>query len=375
LQNIRRPKNNQVRHWLEPRPLASGFLFEPKNIMHRSISVLILILLFGCSGKGPAKEGKSMKGPAGMVWIPGGEFTMGTDDPESYEYERPAHRVRVDGFWMDATEVTNEQFKEFVEATHYITTAETPVDWELLKKQVEPGTPKPADSLLKAGSLIFSPPSYAITTEDYSQWWKWKTGANWQHPEGPGSSIEGRGKHPVVQVSYDDAVAYAKWAGKRLPTEAEWEFASRGGKENQRYSWGNEIRPQGKFMANTFQGVFPTRNDGEDGFPGSSPVKSFPANEYGLYDIIGNCWEWTSDYFNVYYYSELAKNKVSVNPMGAEKPYDPQEPYSIKHVTRGGSFLCATNYCVNFRPSARQGSAFDSGMSHIGFRCASSGSK
>jgi formylglycine-generating enzyme required for sulfatase activity len=173
----------------------------------------------------------------------------------------------------------------------------------------------------------------------------------------------------VVHVSYDDATAYAAWAGKRLPTEAEWEFASRGGKENQRYSWGDEFRPGGKYMANTFQGVFPGKNEGEDGFAGSSPVKTFPPNAYGLYDIIGNAWEWTSDFFNVAYYDQLAKVKLTVNPTGADKPFDPREPYAIKYVTRGGSFLCASDYCVNFRPSARQGTAFDSGMSHISFRC------
>lgn len=325
---------------------------------------------FNCSRPGPtSKTTINDQAPAGMVWIPGGEFSMGTDDPESYEVERPAHRVKVDGFWMDATEVTNEQFKAFVDATQYVTTAEKKPDWELLKKQVPPGTPKPAEELLVPGSLVFTPPAYAVSTEDYTQWWAWTPGANWQHPDGPQSSLEGRWKHPVVQVSYDDALAYATWAGKRLPTEAEWEFASRGGKESQRYSWGDEFRPQGKFMANTLQGVFPGKNESEDGFAGTSPVKTFPPNPYGLYDIIGNAWEWTSDYFNANYYRELSQSKLTVNPKGADKPFDPQEPFAEKRVTRGGSFLCASDYCVNFRPSARQGTAFDSGLSNISFRC------
>ena len=351
-----------------------------------TFSAGVLIILFGCN---ESKESKSVstasdasKGsvseesdPPGMVWIPGGEFTMGTNDPESYTSERPAHRVQVDGFWMDITEVTNRDFKKFVDATGYVTTAELKPDWEELKKQVPPGTPKPEESVLVAGSLIFSPPAYAVSLNDYSQWWSWQKGTNWRHPEGPGSSIEDKENFPVVHVSYDDAVAYCKWAGKRLPTEAEWEFASRGGREGQRFSWGDDFNPGGRFMANTFQGVFPSTNSSDDGFSGSAPVKSFPPNDYGLYDMIGNCWEWTSDFYNVNYYEELAKKGMATNPKGAEKSYDPNEPLSIKYVTRGGSFLCAENYCVNYRPSARQGSAFDSGMSHIGFRCVSTPDK
>ena len=278
------------------------------------------------------------KTPDGMVWIPGGEFTMGTDDPESYEAERPSHRVRVNGFWIDATEVTNKMFKEFVDATSYVTTAERKPDWDELKKQVAPGTPKPNDTLLVPGSLVFTPPSYAVTLDDYSKWWTWTPGADWKHPEGPQSNIDNRMDHPVVHVSFDDAMAYCKWAGKRLPTEAEWEFASRGGREQERYSWGNDFMPAGKFMANTFQGAFPSSDSGEDGYLSSSPVKTFPPNDYGIYDIIGNAWEWTSDYYNLTYYAELAKQNVVVNPKGPEKPYDPREPYAEKRVTRGDHF-------------------------------------
>lgn len=336
----------------------------------KRFSFLFLLICVACFTSTDHQQGKDNNGgPDGMVWIPGGEFTMGTDEQEAYEYERPAHKVKVDGFWMDATEVTNEQFKKFVDETKYITTAERKPEWEELRKQMPPDTPEPADSLLVPGSLTFTPPGYAVNTNDYTQWWSWTPGANWQHPEGPGSNLNGRWKHPVVQVSYDDAVAYSKWAGKRLPTEAEWEFASRGGREGMRYSWGAEFRPQGKYMANTFQGVFPGKNEGEDGYAGSSPVKTYPPNDYGLYDIIGNAWEWTNDYYNVEYYQQLAKSRITINPKGALTPFDPREPFAEKRVTRGGSFLCASDYCVNFRPSARQGTAFDSGMSHISFRC------
>jgi formylglycine-generating enzyme required for sulfatase activity len=312
---------------------------------------------------------ENLKAPSGMVWIPGGEFTMGTNDPQSYDHEKPAHRVKVDGFWMDETEVTNLQFKIFTDATNYITTAEKAPDWNELKKQLPPGTPMPEKELLVAGSVIFNPPSYAVSLDDYSKWWSWKPQVDWRHPQGPESNLEGKWNHPVVHVSYDDAVAYCKWAGKRLPTEAEWEFASRDGKENLTYSWGNEMKPNGKIMANTYQGAFPVKNLIEDGFESTSPVKSFPANQYGLYDMIGNCWEWTSDFYDISYYEECLKKGLVVNPTGPDHSYDPNEPLAEKHVTRGGSFLCATDYCSNYRPSARQASARDTGMSHIGFRC------
>jgi formylglycine-generating enzyme required for sulfatase activity len=294
---------------------------------------------------------------------------MGSDELDTYEHERPAHRVKIKGLWMDETEVTNEQFKIFTEATNYITTAERKPAWEELRKQLPPDTPKPPDSVLMPGSLIFHAPAQPVMSNDYTLWWEWKKGVDWKHPEGPQSNLDGKWNHPVVHVSYEDALAYATWAGKRLPTEAEWEFASRGGREQQRYSWGNDVNPQGKFMANTFQGSFPANNLKEDGFEGSAPVKTFPANEYGLYDMIGNVWEWTSDWYDANYFQTLARNAVTENPKGPEKSFDPNEPYAQKRVTKGGSFLCANNYCLNYRPSARQGTAFDSGLSHIGFRC------
>ncbi len=304
----------------------------------------------------------------GMVLIPGGVFLMGTDDAESYDHERPAHRVQVARFWMDKTEVTNRQFKEFVDATVYITLAERRPSWEELRKQLPPGTLAPPDSVLVPGSLVFHVPNQPVMLNDYTQWWQWKEGVSWQHPEGPGSNLEGRWDHPVVHIAYPDALAYAQYYGKRLPTEAEWEFASRGGK-NDRYSWGEEVSPQGKFMANTYQGSFPMRNLKEDGFETTSPVGSFPPNGYGLYDMIGNVWEWTGDWYDATYFQTLAKSRLTLNPHGPAKPFDPRDPYGLKRVTKGGSFLCASNYCVNYRPSARQATAFDSGQSHIGFRC------
>jgi sulfatase modifying factor 1 len=353
--------------------LASAVITElTKLSKSAALSGVVILLLFSCyQGRKEAKEAVNNEAPAGMVWIAGGEFMMGTNEDESYEHERPAHRVRIDGFWIDQTEVTNQQFKEFVEATSYVTVAERKPEWESLQEQLPPGAVRPDDDKLVPGSLVFSPPAYAVSLNDYSQWWSYVPGADWRHPEGPGSSIDGRMNHPVVHVSYDDALAYCEWAGKRLPTEAEWEFASRGGAEGMRYPWGAEFNSNGLHMANTFQGVFPASNAGEDGFSGSAPVKSFAPNGYGLYDMIGNVWEWTSDYYNTTYFTEQLQKGVASNPRGCEVPFDPTEPYAKKRVTKGGSFLCAQNYCMNFRPSARQGSAIDTGMSHMGFRCVS----
>lgn len=307
--------------------------------------------------------------PQGMVWIPGGEFTMGTDEEAAYEPERPAHRVRVEGFWMDTHEVTNRQFKEFVAATGYVTTAEKPVLWEDLKKQVPPGTPEPPAETLVPGSLVFTAPAAPVSLRDITARWQYVPGAQWRCPEGPGSSIDERLDHPVVQVSWDDANAYARWAKKRLPTEAEWERAARGGMERARYTWGQEMTPDGKWMANTWQGTFPTHNERTDGFERTAPAGSYPPNGYGLYDMIGNAWEWCADWYDVRLYAQRAKDAPIINPTGPAAAYDPEEPYAPLRVTRGGSFLCSENYCANYRPSGRRGTAADTGASHIGFRC------
>lgn len=319
---------------------------------------------------GTAEPGKVASGetaPMGMVWVPGGEFTMGTNDEESYPAERPAHPVKVDGFWMDQMEVTNAQFTKFVEATGYITVAERKPDWEEIKKQVPPGTPKPPDEMLQAGSLVFVRPAGAVDLRNVGNWWHWVIGANWRHPEGPGSDLKGRENYPVVHVAWEDAAAYAKWAGKRLPTEAEWEFAARGGLENKRYAWGDELMPDGKYVANIFEGDFPNRDTAADGYSTLAPVAGYPANPYGLYDMIGNAWEWCADWYSTVAYQTASDGQV--NPQGPGTFFDPEEPTAPKRVTKGGSFLCSDHYCVNYRPSARRGTAVDTGMSHIGFRC------
>ena len=324
------------------------------------------------SAQGPQAQA-DRKPPPGMAWIPEGTFLMGTDDVASFPSERPAHRVRVDGFWIDRYDVTNAEFAKFVDATGYVTTAERPVNWEDLKKELPPGTPKPDDGALAPGSLVFTPTAGPVPLNDLSAWWRWVKGANWRHPEGPGSSIQGRENHPVVQVSWYDAVAYARWAGKRLPTEAEWEYAARGGLESKRYAWGDEFRPGGRYMANTWQGVFPVHDTGEDGFVGTSPVGSFPPNGYGLYDMAGNVWQWCSDWYRVDAYIEAASQNVCRNPGGPPESYDPADPYAPKRVVKGGSFLCNPSYCESYRPSARRGTPPDTGSSHTGFRCVISG--
>lgn len=312
-----------------------------------------------------------MAAPPGMAWIPAGEFVMGTDSTESMANERPAHKVQVTSFWMDVHDVTNAEFRAFVAATHYVTTAEKAVDWNELKKQVPEGTPKPAEELLKPGSLVFTPPGKQVDLTDMSNWWTWTNGADWQHPQGPKSNIDHKDDYPVVQVSWDDAVAYAKWAGKRLPTEAEWEYAARGGaKINTRYWWGNEFKPGGKFMANTYTGEFPVKDTAEDGYAGTSPVKAFPANGYGLYDMAGNVWQWCSDFYADDAHTKTKeKGPVCCDPTGPDKTFSAHNPLAVEHVTKGGSFLCNVNYCESYRPTARRGTPPDTGTGHIGFRC------
>ena len=305
--------------------------------------------------------------PQGMVWTAGGEFTMGTADKNAWPDEKPAHRVRVDGFWIDETEVTNSQFRGFVDATDYVTTAERKPDWEEIKKQLPAGTPKPPPEKLVAGSLVFTMTSGPVRSNNVAQWWKWTPGATWRHPEGPGSNLKGRENHPVVQVSWDDAVAYCKWAGKRLPTEAEWEFAARGGLAGKSFTWG-DARSDSAKNANIWEGTFPFRNTKKDGYVRTAPVGSFDPNGFGLHDMAGNVWEWCSDWYRRDLY-QLRGDRLTVNPNGPNKSYDPTRPYQPQRSQRGGSFLCNDSYCSRYRPSARHGCTPDTGMSHVGFRC------
>ena len=302
-----------------------------------------------------------------MALIPGGSFSMGGDDDQAWRDEYPKHMVVVDSFWMDVHEVTNAQFSAFVEATGYLTTAEKVVDWEEIKKELPPGTPKPDASQLAPASLVFVPTDKPVSLLDVSQWWQWRQGANWRQPEGPGSSIVGKDNHPVVHVSWFDAVAYCDWVGKRLPTEAEWEYASRGGLTDAVYAWGNEDLRSGKPKANTWEGAFPYRNDKSDGYYFTAPVQSYQANNYGLYDIAGNVWEWCADLYHEDYYKTLA-GKTTHNPQGPKTSYDSNEPYALKRVSRGGSFLCHESYCSGYRNSMRMKTTPDTGSMHTGFR-------
>lgn len=307
--------------------------------------------------------------PEGMVLIPGGEFTMGSENKDAKRDEKPTHKVKVNGFWMDITPVTNRQFKAFVDATGYVTTAEVAPSLEEIMSQVPPGTaPPPADMLVPA-SLVFKPSKGPISLHSNRGWWEWKPGACWKHPLGPESSIEGKEDHPVVQVSWFDAVAYAKWAGKRLPTEAEWEYAARGGQQNTIYVWGNEEFSEEHPQANIWHGEFPYKSTKQNGYIGTTSVKTFKPNPYGLYDMAGNVWQWCSDLYHVAYYQEEAKNELSINPKGPAKSYDPEEPFSTKYAHRGGSFLCHNSYCKGYRIAARMKTCPDTGLNHLGFRC------
>ena len=307
--------------------------------------------------------------PAGMVWIPGGEFTMGSNDAElAWPEEQPAHRVRVHGFWMDTTEVTNTQFAAFVEATGYVTDAEKAPVLEEIMAQVPPGTPPPKPEDLVPGSLVFNPVGKALGDCRALEWWSWTHGADWLHPEGPDSDIATRMDHPVVQVSWNDAVAYCAWAGKRLPTEAEWERAARGGVDDAPYVWGNGAPTDTLVKCNSWQGAFPQKNTAVDGYVRTAPVGHFAPNGFGLYDMAGNTWEWCSDWLDMTLYQKRAGAQV-VDPQGPEKSFDPERRYEPLRAQRGGSFLCHDTYCWRYRPSARQGSTPESGMSHVGFRC------
>ena len=297
--------------------------------------------------------------PWGMVWIPSGRFWMGTNHMEDAQ---PVHQVEVKGFWMDRNDVTNEEFAKFVKATGYATIAERPLD----PKEF----PNLAPEDLAPGSVVFTPPAHAVSLDHPLVWWRFVRGANWRHPEGPSSDLRGKEKYPVVQVAWPDAVAYAKWAGKRLPTEAEWEFAARGGRDRQEYPWGNEFKPNGKWMANTFQGHFPDTNTAEDGHVGVAPVASFPPNDYGLYDMAGNVWQWVSDWYRPDYYAQLQQDGgVANNPQGPKDSFDPQELGIAKRVQKGGSYLCTDQYCERYITGSRGKGDPETGTNHLSFRC------
>jgi formylglycine-generating enzyme required for sulfatase activity len=320
----------------------------------------------------PLATSMSAPAPPGMAWIPGGEFTMGSSAasaslcslPGVTNDAQPPVRVAVDGFWMDITEVTNAQFAAFVTATKYVTVAET--------KPTQEEFPTAAPENLIAGSTVFAPTDKPVPLTDYFAWWSYVPGADWRHPSGPASSIVGKDDLPVVQIAYEDAVAYATWAGKRLPTEAEWEIAARGGLDGKIYAWGDELNPGGKWMANIYQGQFPLVNGdtGEDGFRGIAPVKQYPANGFGLYDMAGNVWEWCSDWYRVDTYARLKlAGGVARNPQGPSSAYDPAEPGVPKRVHRGGSFLCTDQYCTRYMVGTRGKGEVRTASNHLGFRC------
>ena len=316
------------------------------------------------------KEQISLTTPEGMIWVESKSYTKGAKNNDSYAMmrEKPSHEVYVDGFFIDATEVTNNQFRKFVDETGYITVAEREIDWEEMKKSLPTGTPKPHDSILQPGSLIFNDQLKMVDNmENYFQWWRWQRGASWKTPNGPGSNIANKGDYPVVHISYEDAKAYCKWANRRLPTEAEWESAAQGNYINAVFTWGNEVDLLNS-NANTWQGNFPVKNDSIDGFKMIAPVKSFPPNSIGIFDMIGNVWEITDDLFNVNYYSELSSETELKNIKGATSCYNPSNPYETQYVMKGGSFLCHDSYCASYRISARMGVSIDSGSDHTGFR-------
>jgi sulfatase modifying factor 1 len=306
----------------------------------------------------------------GMVLIKGGDFMMGGDNSQADKDEYPKHKVILEDYYLDIHEVTNAQFKAFVDTTGYVTTAEQKPNWEELKKQLPPNSPKPDDSQLVAASLVFTPPNNPVDLNNYSLWWTWMPDANWRQPNGPKSNIDGKENYPVVHISWDDAMAYCKWTGKRLPTEAEWEYAARGGLKNNTYPWGNQHISEGISKANSWEGNFPNENIKKDGFKDLAPVKSFAPNGYGLYDMAGNVWEWCQDWYRNDYYQSVNTPSGIKNPKGPADSYDPDEPYTPKKVARGGSFMCNDSYCSGYRNARRMKSSYDSGLSNMGFRCA-----
>lgn len=304
--------------------------------------------------------------PEGMVWIPGGTFWMGCDDCDMPDAE-PVHLVSLDGYWIDKTPVTNAEFEKFVQATGYVTIAE--------RKPKAEDYPGAKPEMLVAGSIIFNPPKQAVSLDNAYVWWKYQKGANWRHPQGPKSDIKNLADHPVVHIAWLDAVEYAKWAGKRLPTEAEFEFAARGGLDRNKFAWGNELKPGGKWVANIWQGKFPNADSGEDGYKSVlSPVTAFPPNGFGLYDVGGNVWQWCADWYRPDYFEKIASSTAVKNPQGPSDSYDPQEPGIPKRVQKSGSLMCSDQYCARYHVGSRGKGAIDSGASHIGFRCVKSAS-
>lgn len=313
--------------------------------------------------------------PDGMVWIPGAIIEQGAvpQDKMAMEHEKPGHTVAIDGFFMGITQVTNAEFKKFVDETGYTTVAEREIDWEEMKKQLPEDTPKPHDSIMQPGSLTFKKAKISVPNlYDFSQWWQWTIGANWKHPDGPKSSLVGKENDPVVHIAYEDALAYCEWAGRRLPTEAEWERAALGNRSESVYFWGDDASELAK-KANTWEGEFPVTNTEADGFDKRAPVKSYPPNDFGLYDMAGNVWEWTSDWYNTGYYNEVAEQRTILkNPQGAKSPYNARDPYAKEKVMKGGSFLCNASYCASYRISARMATSLDSSLEHLGFRTVAS---
>jgi formylglycine-generating enzyme required for sulfatase activity len=347
---------------------------EPQTVAPPRSRRMLILVGFAALGFVVAFALANFSKPAdlpGMKWISGGAFTMGTDGAPSTE--SPSRRVKVDGFWIDETEVTNAEYGRFVDATGYVTVAERKPTWEEMRQHLPPDAePPPADRLVP-GSLVFKATGRTVDTRNYAQWWFYVPGACWKHPEGKGSNLDGRADHPVVHIAFEDAEAYAKWAGKRLPTEAEWEYAARGGLEKARFTWGDNKPGDDSKLANIWQGEFPAKNLNRDGFEFTAPVKSFPPNGYGLYDMAGNVWEWCSDWYRVNEY-EQTRGPLK-NPKGPESSWDPNHPFETQRVIRGGSFLCDVHYCESYRTAARRGGATDTGQSHTGFRCVISGKK
>jgi sulfatase modifying factor 1 len=333
--------------------------------MKNTFKVLVCIFLLGCESNIPTT-------PNGMVWIPEGVFYQGAlkSDRHAMEHEKPRHKVKIDGFYMDITVVTNKEFKKFINETNYITIAQRSVNWDEIKSQLPENTPKPHDSILKPGSLIFKKYKLPLgNLNDFFQWWEWKIGASWNNVSGDGLESDNiQDNLPVVHVSYEDAIAYCEWAGRRLPTEAEWEYAARANNKDNIFIWGNNINDL-HLNANTWEGDFPVTNTQKDGYERLSPVKTYPPNDFGLYGMAGNVWEWTSDWYNIDYYSELSNTKgVCDNPGGPLKAYNPNNIYIQEKVIKGGSFLCNQSYCISYRISAKMGSSTDSSLEHLGFR-------